>query len=88
MELQQDGPVLLKSEFQQFPGKAIRSHRFLDCHCFNCCGNFLLRGLNPEGTSGWMLRQPFRDLEVEHIGFSAQQRAEESYLIVIHSRCG
>ena len=28
MELQQDGPVLLKSEFQQFRGKAIRSHRF------------------------------------------------------------
>ena len=29
VELQQDGPVLLKSEFQQFRGKAIRPHCFL-----------------------------------------------------------
>ena len=37
MELPQDGPVLLKSEFQQFCGKAIRSHRFRVCHCLHRC---------------------------------------------------
>ena len=49
MELQQDGPVLLKSEFQQFRGKAIRPHCFRVFHCLHCCGNLLLRGLTPEG---------------------------------------
>ena len=53
MELQQDGPVLLKSEFQQFCGKAIRPHRFRVCHCLHRCGNLLLRGLDPEGTRDW-----------------------------------
>ena len=33
MELQQDGPVLVKSEFQQFRGKAIRPHSFRVCYC-------------------------------------------------------
>ena len=56
MELQQDGPVLLKSELQQFRGKAFRFHRFRVCHCLYRCGNLLLRGLNPEGTRDWVLR--------------------------------
>ena len=44
MKLQQDGPVLLKSEFQQFRGKAIRPHRFRVCHYLYRCGNLLLVG--------------------------------------------
>ena len=78
MELQQDGPVLLKSEFQQFCGKAIRPHCFRICHCLHRCGN-LLRGLDPEGTRDWMLRQPLRDVGIEHVGFRVQQRAGETY---------
>ena len=77
MELQQNGPVLLKSEFHQFRRKAIRRHRFHVCHCLHRCGNLLLRGLDPEGTRDWMLRQPLRDVGIEHVGFSVQQRAEE-----------
>ena len=79
MELQQDGPVLLKSEFQQFCGKAIRPHCFRICHCLHRCGNLLLRGLDPEGTRDWMLRQPLRDVGIEHVGFRVQQRAGETY---------
>ena len=79
MEFQQDGLVLLKFEFQQFHGKAIRPHCFRVCHCLNHCGNFLLRGLDPEGTRDWMLRQPLRDIGIDLVGFSVQQRAEESY---------
>ena len=78
MELRQDGPVLLKSEFQQFRGKAIRSHRFRVCHCLYRCGNILLRGLDLEGTRDWMLRQPLRDVGID-VGFRVQQRAEESH---------
>ena len=35
MELQQDGPVSLKSEFQQFHGKAVRPHCFRVCTAFS-----------------------------------------------------
>ena len=35
VELQQDGPVLFKSEFQQFRGKAVRPHCFRVCHCLH-----------------------------------------------------
>ena len=73
MELQQDGPVLLKSEFQQFRGKAIRSHRFRVCHYLHRCDNILFRGLNPKGTRDWMLRQPLGDVGIEHLGFRVQQ---------------
>ena len=38
MELQKDGPVLLKSKFQQFRGKAIRPHCFRIYHRLHCCG--------------------------------------------------
>ena len=79
MELQQDGPVLLKSEFQQFREKAIWPHRFRVCHCLHHCDNLLLRGLDPEGTRNWMLRQPLWDVGIEHVGFSVQQRTEESH---------
>ena len=79
MEFQQDGPVLLKFDFQQFRGKAIRPHCFRVCHCLNRCGNFLLRALDPEGTRDWMLRQPLPDIGIDLVGFSVQQRAEESY---------
>ena len=64
MELQQDGPILLKSEFQQFRGKPVRPHCFLVCHYFHRCGNLLLRGLDPEGTLAWLLRQPLRYVRV------------------------
>ena len=81
MELQQDGPVLLKSEFQQFRGKAIRPHCFLSRLPLpsSLCGNLLLSGLDPEGTRDWMLRQLLPDVGIEHVGFSVQQRAEESH---------
>ena len=58
VELQQDGPVLLKSEFQQFRGKPVRPHCFRVSHCLHRCGNLLLRGLDPESTRDWLLRQP------------------------------
>ena len=80
MEFQQDSPVLLKFKFQQFRGKTIRPHCFRVCHCLNRCGNFLLRGLDPEGTRDWMLRQPLRDIGIDLVGFfGVQQRAQESY---------
>ena len=79
MELQQDGPILLQSEFQQFRGKPVRPHCFLVCHCFHRCGNLLLRGLDPEGTRDWLLRQPLRYVGIEHVGFRVQQRTEESH---------
>ena len=79
VELQQDGPDLLMSEFQQFHGKAVRPHCFRVCHCLHRCGNLLLRGLDPDGTRDWMLRQPLQDVGIEHVGFGLQQRAEESY---------
>ena len=73
VELQQVGPVLLISEFQQFRGKAVRSHSFRVCHCLYCCCNPLLRGLDPEGTPrDSLLRQPIRDFGIEHVGFSVQ----------------
>ena len=56
MELPQDGPVLLKYQFQQFCGKAVWSHRFRVCHCLYRCGNLFLRGLSPEGIRDWVLR--------------------------------
>ena len=83
MELQQDGLVLLKFEFQQFRGKAIPPHCFRACYCLHRCGNLLLRGLDPEGTRDWMLRQPLRDVGIEHVGFRVQQRAEESHLPLV-----
>ena len=43
VELQQDGLVLLKSEFQQFRGKAVRPHYFRICHCLHHCSNLFLR---------------------------------------------
>ena len=79
VELQQDAPVLLKSEFQQFHGKAVRPHCFPVFHCLYRCGNLLLHGLDPEGTRDWMLRQPLWDVGIEHAGFGVQQRAEESH---------
>ena len=79
VELQQDGPILLESEFQQFRGKSVRSHCFLVCHCFHRCGNLLLRGLDPEGTRDWLLRQLLRYVGIEHVGFRVQQRTEESH---------
>ena len=79
VELQQDGPILLESEFQQFRGKSVRSHCFLVCHCFHRCGNLFLRGLDPEGTRDWLLRQPLRYVGIEHVGFRVQQRTEESH---------
>ena len=80
MELQQDGPVFLKSKFQEFRRKTIRPHCFRVCHCLHRCGNCFLRALDPEGTRDWMLRQPLRDIGIELVGFSVQQRAEELYL--------
>ena len=76
----QDGPVLLKNEFQQFRGKPVRPHCFLVCRCLHRCGNLLLRGLDPEGTRDWLLRQPLRYFGIEHVGFRrVQQRTEESH---------
>ena len=43
------------------------------------CDNLILRGLNPECTRDWMLRQPLRDVGIEHVGFRVQQRNEESH---------
>ena len=37
-----------------------------------------LRRLDPEDTRDWVLRQPLRDVGIEHVGFGVQQRAEES----------
>ena len=51
MELQQDGPILLESEFQQFRGEPVRPHCFLVCHCFHCCGNLLLLGSIPRALA-------------------------------------
>ena len=79
VELEQDGSILLKSDFQQFRGKALWPHCFRVCHCLDRCSNLLLRGLDPEGTCDWVLRQPLRDVGIEHVGFSIQQQAEESY---------
>ena len=79
-ELEQDSPILLKSELPQFRGKAIWPHWFRVCYCLHRRGNFLLRGLDPEGTCEWVLWQPLRDVGIEHVGFSVQQRAEESHL--------
>ena len=56
VELQQDGPVLFKSEFQQFRRKPVQPHYFLVCHCLHRCGNLLLRGLDREGARDWLLR--------------------------------
>ena len=81
MELQQDGLVLLESEVQQLRGKAIRPHCFRVFHCLHHCGNLLLRGLDPEGTRDWVLRQPRRDVGIKHVGFGVQQRAEEPHPI-------
>ena len=81
VELQQDESVLLKSEFQQFRGKAVRPHCFNVCHWLHRCGNLLLRGLDPEGTRDWLLRQPLRYVGIEHAGFRVQQQAEESHPI-------
>ena len=78
VELHQDGPVLFKSAFQQFRGKVVRPNCFRVCHCLHRCGN-LLRGLDPEGTRDWLLRQPLRYVGIEHVGFRAQQQTEESY---------
>ena len=43
VELQQDGPALLKSEFQQLHGKAFRSHYFRVSHCLHRFGNLYSR---------------------------------------------
>ena len=51
MELQQDGPVLLNSEFQQFRGKLVRPHCSRVCHCLHRCGDLLLRGLIPRALA-------------------------------------
>ena len=40
---------------------------------FHRCGNVLLRGLDPEGTHDWLLRQPLRYVGIEHVGFRVQQ---------------
>ena len=76
---EQDDPVLLKSEFQQFREEPVRPHYFRVCHCLHRCGNFLLRGLDSEGTRDWLLRQPLRYVGIEHVGFRVQQRTEESH---------
>ena len=74
VELQQDGPVLLKSEFQRFRGKAIGPHCFRVYHCLHRCGN-LLRGLYPEGTREWMLRQSLRDvgISISDLAFGSER---------------
>ena len=46
MELQNDGPILLEFEFQQFYGETVRPHYFRVCHCLHHCDN-LLHGLDP-----------------------------------------
>ena len=81
MELQQDGPILLESEFQQFRGKLVRPHCFLVYHYFHRCGNLLLRGLDPEGTRDCLLRQPLRYVGIEHVGFRVQnERKNRTHL--------
>ena len=62
-----------------FRGKSVRSHCFLICHCFHRCGNLLLRGLDPEGTRDWLLRQLLWYVGIELVGFRVQQRTEESH---------
>ena len=77
MELQQNGPVLLKSEFQHFHGKAARPHCFRVCHFLHLCGNLPLRGLDPEGTRDWLLRQPLQDILVSNmsdLAFSSERK--------------
>ena len=77
MDAKQNGLVLLKSEFQQLRGKAVRPHCFRVCHFFHRCEDLLLRGLDPEGNRDWLLRQPLRYVGIEHVGFSVKQRARE-----------
>ena len=85
MELQQDGPILLKSGFQQFHGKPVRPHCFLVCHCFHRCGNLLLRGLDPDGTHDWLLRQPLPYAGIEHVGLRVRnERKNRTHLSRIH----
>ena len=69
VELQPGSPVLvlLKCEFQQFLRKAVRPHCFRVCHCLHCCGNSLLRGLDPTGTRDWLLWQSLRDVGIYHV---------------------
>ena len=77
VELQRDDPILSKSEFQHFQGKAIQPHCFRVCHCFRRHGNLLSCGLDPEGTCDGLLRGPLWDIDIYHLFFGVQQRAEE-----------
>ena len=77
MELQQNGPVLLKSEFEHFHGKAARPRCFRVCHFLHLCGNLPLRGLDPEGTRDWLLRQPLQNISVSSmsdLAFSSERK--------------
>ena len=56
MELQQDDPVLLKSELYQLNRKAVWPHCFRVCHCLHRCCNLLFSGLDPDGPRDWLLR--------------------------------
>ena len=44
--------ILLKSEFQQFRGKAIRPLCVRVCHCLHHCGNYDTSRESPRGTEG------------------------------------
>ena len=63
MDLQADGPILSKVEFQQFHGKAVRAHCVHVCHCLHRCGN-LLSGLNPEGARDGLLQELLWDVGI------------------------
>ena len=60
VELQQDGPILSKSEVQQFQGKTVRPRCFRVCRCFIRSGNFLLGELGSEGNCDILLQEPLR----------------------------
>ena len=82
--LKSDGPVWLRSEFQQSHGKAVRPHCFRFWPCLHRCGNVLLRGLDPEGTRDRLLRLLGKSgSSMSDFAFSSE-RKNDTHLSRIH----
>ena len=76
----------MKSEFQQFHGKAVRPQCFFRvCHCLYPEDSLLFRGLDPEGTHDGLLKELCWDAGSSMADFAfSSERKSRIHLSSIH----